>query len=69
MDIFNMDKRQKEYINLALDEVLVKKRMLATHMNAPLVGYGGYGGMKHRRVSLEEDMKAWERWRVSLEEA
>jgi hypothetical protein len=38
MDTSNMDDRQKEYINLARDEVLAKKRMLATNMNAD---YGG----------------------------
>jgi hypothetical protein len=43
MDTSNMDARQKEYINLARDEVLAKKRMLANHMNAPSVGYGGMG--------------------------
>jgi hypothetical protein len=30
MDTSNMDERKKEYINFARDEVLVKKRMLAT---------------------------------------
>jgi hypothetical protein len=44
MDTSNMDQRQKEYINLARDEVLAKKRMLATNMNAPTTGFGGYGG-------------------------
>jgi hypothetical protein len=39
MDTSNMDERQNEYINLARDEVLAKKRMLAT----PSTGYGGIG--------------------------
>jgi hypothetical protein len=39
MDTSNMDERQKEYINLARDEVLAKNRMLAT----PSAGYGGIG--------------------------
>jgi hypothetical protein len=78
MDISNMDERQKEYINLARDKVLAKKRMLANHlkgqnamggMNAPLAGYGGYEAWEHRRVSLEEAMEAWEHRRMSLEEA
>jgi hypothetical protein len=45
MDTSNMDERQKEYINLARDEVLAKKRMLATNMNTPSTGYGDYVGM------------------------
>jgi hypothetical protein len=45
MDTSNMDEMQKEYINLARDEVLAKKRMLATNMNSPMTGYGGYVGM------------------------
>jgi hypothetical protein len=43
MDTSHMDERQKEYINLARDEVLAKKRMLATNMNAPSADYGGTG--------------------------
>jgi hypothetical protein len=42
METSNMDEMQKEYINLARDEVLAKKRMLATNMNSPMTGYGGY---------------------------
>jgi hypothetical protein len=45
MDTSNMDERQKEYINLARNEVLAKKRMLATNMNTPSADYGGYVGM------------------------
>jgi hypothetical protein len=45
MDTSNMDERQKVYINLARDEVLAKIRMVATNMNAPSAGYGGYVGM------------------------
>lgn len=52
MDTSNMDERQKEYINLARDEVLEKKRKLANLMKAqnegfgaPFGGVGGYGGV------------------------
>jgi hypothetical protein len=46
MDTSNMDEKQKEYINLACDEMLAKKRIsLATNMKAPTAGYGGYAGM------------------------
>jgi hypothetical protein len=44
MDTSNMDQRQKEYINLARDEVLAKRRMLAINMNALTTVFGGYGG-------------------------
>jgi hypothetical protein len=43
MDTSNMDERKKEYINLARDEVLAKKIMLAANMNTPSAGYGGRG--------------------------
>jgi hypothetical protein len=52
MDTSNMDERQKEYINLARDEVLDKKRKLANLMKAQNEGMsvpgdfgcmGGYG--------------------------
>jgi hypothetical protein len=36
-------KGKKEYINLARDEVLAKKIMLAANMNTPSAGYGGRG--------------------------
>jgi hypothetical protein len=52
MDTSSMDERQKEYINLARDEVLEKKRKLANLMKAqnegfgaPFGGVGGYGGV------------------------
>jgi hypothetical protein len=47
MDTYHMDERQKEYINLAHDEVLAKKRLLIANMNTPMVGMfgGGMGGM------------------------
>jgi hypothetical protein len=47
MDTFHMDERQKEYINLARDEVLAKKRLLKANMNTPTAGMfgGGMGGM------------------------
>jgi hypothetical protein len=35
MDTSHMDERQKEYINLARDEVLAKKRLLVANMNTP----------------------------------
>jgi hypothetical protein len=42
MDTSHMDKRQKEYINLARDEVLAKKRLLIANMNTPTAGmFGG----------------------------
>jgi hypothetical protein len=44
MDTSHMDERQKEYINLARDEVLAKKRLLIANMNTPMVGMFG-GGM------------------------
>jgi hypothetical protein len=48
-----MDERQKEYINLARDKVLAKKRLLIANMNTPMVvmfgggmvGMAGMGGM------------------------
>jgi hypothetical protein len=46
MDTSNMDERQKEYINLARDKVLDKKRKLANLMKAQNEGMsapGGYG--------------------------
>ena len=51
MDTSNMDERQKEYFNLARDEVLDKKRKLANLMKAQNEGMsapggvGGFGGM------------------------
>jgi hypothetical protein len=47
MDTSHMDERQKEYINLARDEVLAKKRLLLATMNTPTVGMfgGGMAGM------------------------
>jgi hypothetical protein len=47
MDTSHMDERQKEYINLARDEVLAKKRLLIANMNTPMAGMfgGGMGGM------------------------
>ena len=48
MDTSNMDERQKEYINLARDEVLDKKRKLANLMKAQNEGMsvpGGFGCM------------------------
>jgi hypothetical protein len=47
MDTYHMDERQKEYINLAHNEVLAKKRLLIANMNTPTVGMfgGGMGGM------------------------
>jgi hypothetical protein len=47
MDTFHMDERQKEYINLAHDEVLAKKRLLIANINTPTVGMfgGAMGGM------------------------
>jgi hypothetical protein len=39
-----MDERQKEYINLARDEVFAKKRLLLATMNTPTVSMFG-GGM------------------------
>jgi hypothetical protein len=47
MDTSHMDERQKEYINLARDEVLAKKRLLIANMNTPTAGMfgGGMGGM------------------------
>nr|XP_051201932.1 FAM10 family protein At4g22670-like [Lolium perenne] len=44
MDTSHMDERQKEYINLARDEVLAKKRLLIANMNTPNAGMFG-GGM------------------------
>jgi hypothetical protein len=44
MDTSHMDERQKEYINLARDEVLAKKRLLIANMNTPTAGMFG-GGM------------------------
>ena len=47
-DTSKMDERQKEYVNLARDEVLVKKRALANYLkglNAPTSGYGGMNAM------------------------
>jgi hypothetical protein len=43
----HMDERQKEYINLACDEVLAKNRLLLANMNTPTVGMfgGGMAGM------------------------
>jgi hypothetical protein len=44
IDTSLMDERQKEYINLARDEVLAKNRMLTTNkMDAPSAGCGGMG--------------------------
>jgi hypothetical protein len=47
MDISHMDERQMEYIILAHNEVLAKKRLLIVNMNSPTVGMfgGGMGGM------------------------
>jgi hypothetical protein len=47
MDTSHMDERQKEYINLARDKVLAKKRLLLATMNTPTVGMfgGGMAGM------------------------
>jgi hypothetical protein len=47
MDTSHMDEKQKEYINLARDEVLAKKRLLIANMNTPTVGMfgGGMAGM------------------------
>jgi hypothetical protein len=47
MDTSHMDERQKEYINLARDEVLAKKRLSIAKMNTPMDGMfgGGMGGM------------------------
>jgi hypothetical protein len=44
MDTSHIDERQKEYINLARDEVLAKKRLLIANMNTPMAGMFG-GGM------------------------
>jgi hypothetical protein len=44
IDTSHMDERQKEYINLARDEVLAKKRLLIANMNTPTAGMFG-GGM------------------------
>jgi hypothetical protein len=50
-DTSNMDEKQKEYINLARDEVLAKKRLMANYLKAQselmrgFGGIGGYGGM------------------------
>ena len=42
-----MDERQLEYVNLARDEVLVKKRALANYLKGlnAMGAMGGYGGM------------------------
>jgi hypothetical protein len=47
MDTSYMDERQKEYINLARNKVLPKKRLLLANMNTPTVGVfgGGMAGM------------------------
>nr|XP_051221544.1 co-chaperone protein p23-1-like [Lolium perenne] len=54
MDTSNLDERKNEYINLARDEVLAKKRLLVANMNTPTIGMlgggismfgGGVGGM------------------------
>ena len=48
IDTSNMDERQKEYINLARDEVLAKRRMMTNYMKAQsewMNAFGGYGGM------------------------
>jgi hypothetical protein len=47
MDTSHMDERQKEYINLARDVVLAKKKLLLANMNTPTVGMfgGGMAGM------------------------
>jgi hypothetical protein len=45
IDTSNMDERQKEYINLARDEVLAKKRMMANYMKAQSEGMNAFGGM------------------------
>nr|XP_051210993.1 FAM10 family protein At4g22670-like [Lolium perenne] len=44
MDTSQMDERQKEYIILARDELLAKKRLLMANMNTPTTGMFG-GGM------------------------
>jgi hypothetical protein len=43
IDTYNMDERQKEYINLVCDEVLANYlKAQSEGMNAPMSGYGGY---------------------------
>jgi hypothetical protein len=53
IDTSNMDERQNEYINLARDEVLAKKRMMANYLksqsdgkNAPMSGYEAWVAME-----------------------
>jgi hypothetical protein len=45
MDTSNLDERQNEYFNLCRDEVLVKKRMMASTFAPLMSGFGGFDGM------------------------
>jgi hypothetical protein len=72
-DTYNLDERQKEYINMCRDEVLAKKRMMTKMMSgfggmsAPMGGYGGmgatprgFGGMGATPEALEAWEQLWE---------
>jgi hypothetical protein len=70
MDTSHMDERQKEYIKLARDEVLAKKRMLTTNMmNAPSAGYGGYGGMIKARFVTERFFDKFNKLTITCSDA
>jgi hypothetical protein len=45
MDTSNLDERQNEYFNLCRDDVLVKKRMMASTFAPLMSGFGGFDGM------------------------
>jgi hypothetical protein len=62
MDTTHMDERQKEYINLARDEVLAKKRLLIANMTHPRPTCLEEACLEEACPYLEKVWEAWPAW-------